>query len=49
MFLSEIGDWFRKIFESIGSFFTHNEEGQLSNLEKILFSIVLIVVAWVVI
>ena len=49
MFLSEIGDWFNKLFESLGSFFTHNEEGSLSNLEKILFSLVIIVVAWVAI
>ena len=49
MFLSEFGDFMRKMLESIGSFFTHNEEGTLSNLEKIIFSLVIIVVAWVVI
>lgn len=49
MFLSEIGDWFNKLFESLAEFFNHNEEGTLSNLEKIIFSLVIIVVAWVAI
>ena len=39
----------RALILSIGSFFTHNEEGTLSNLEKIIFSLVIIVVAWVAI
>ena len=45
-FWTPIGEWFKKIFKDIGEFFTSRAEGQLSNLEKILICIGLIVIAW---
>lgn len=46
-FWQNIGNWFLNFFKSVGDFFVYKEEGQLSNLERILICIGVIILAWV--